>query len=168
MNSIPDATLTPEEELEYKEFTKEVRVRCMSGMLMCLNREQRLLFILGEVFGIEHNLGAEIFNISKQNYRVKLSRARTDLQNFMEHRCGLVNVKNPCRCSKKAKTLREKGILTKDSFVFNVGYKTKIAEYVESTNEKAKDVLDTKYVKFYRDHPIITNEYLFFICLLVV
>lgn len=29
--------------------------RCMSGMIMCLNREQRLIFILGDSFGIDIN-----------------------------------------------------------------------------------------------------------------
>ena len=153
LNAVPDGQLTPDEEIEHKEYTKEINVRCMSGMLMCLSREQRLIYVLGEMFEIDHNVGSEIFEISKQNYRKKLSRARTELHNFMEFRCGLVNTKNSCRCQKKAKTLKEKGILTKDNFVFNVGYKNKIAEYVETTYAKRKDVVDEKYVDFYRNHP---------------
>ena len=117
LNAVPDSTPTAQEELEQKEFTKEARTRCMSGMLMCLTREQRLIYILGDIFGIDHNVGSEVFEISKQNYRIRLSRARTELHNFMEHRCGLIKKSNSCRCSKKAKALREKGILTEDSFV---------------------------------------------------
>ena len=153
LNAIPDANPTAQEELEQMEFTKEVRTRCMSGMLMCLTREQRLIYILGDVFGIEHTIGSEIFGISKQNYRIRLSRARTELHNFMEHRCGLIKKSNSCRCSKKAKALRKKGILTEDSFVFNIGYKTKIAEYVEANHNEVKEALDYRYIQFFREHP---------------
>lgn len=125
----------------------------MSGMLMCLTREQRLIYILGDIFGIDHNVGSEVFDISKQNYRIRLSRARTELHNFMEHRCGLIKKSNSCRCSKKAKALREKGILTEDSFVFNIGYKAKIAEYVEANYNEAREAIDAKYVSFFREHP---------------
>ena len=153
LNAIPDSTPTAQEELEQKEFTKEARTRCMSGMLMCLTREQRLIYILGDIFGIDHNVGSEVFDISKQNYRIRLSRARTELHNFMEHRCGLIKKSNSCRCSKKAKALREKGILTEDSFVFNIGYKAKIAEYVEANYNEAREAIDAKYVSFFREHP---------------
>ena len=153
LNAIPDSTPTAQEELEQKEFTKEARTRCMSGMLMCLTREQRLIYILGDIFGIDHNVGSEVFNISKQNYRIRLSRARTELHNFMDHRCGLIKKSNSCRCSKKAKALREKGILTEDSFVFNIGYKAKIAEYVEANYNEAREAIDAKYVSFFREHP---------------
>jgi DNA-directed RNA polymerase specialized sigma24 family protein len=57
-------------------------------MLICLDREQRLIYLLGDAFGIDHNLGAEIFGISKQNFRVKLSRERKELHNYMEYRQG--------------------------------------------------------------------------------
>jgi RNA polymerase sigma factor (sigma-70 family) len=153
LNSIADAELTPQQELEYQDFTREAKVRCMSGMLMCLTREQRLIYILGEIFDIDHNVGAEIFNVSPQNFRVKLSRTRTELHNFMEYRCGLVNKANPCRCSKKAKTLKEKGVLTEDTFVFKQPYTNKISNYVETIYEEASATLDQKYVAFYRDHP---------------
>ena len=153
LNAVPDSTPTAQEELEQKEFTKEARTRCMSGMLMCLTREQRLIYILGDIFGIDHNVGSEVFDISKQNYRIRLSRARTELHNFMEHRCGLIKKSNSCRCSKKAKALREKGILTEDSFVFNIGYKAKIAEYVEANYNEAREAIDAKYVSFFREHP---------------
>lgn len=153
LNAIPDAELSPLEELELKDYTREAKVRCMSGMLMCLTREQRLLYILGEVFGIDHNIGAEIFDVSPQNFRVKLSRARTELHNFMEFRCGLVNKANSCRCSKKAKSMKNMGLLTEDTFVFNEPFSNKISNYVETVYEEVSNVLDKKYVEFYRDHP---------------
>ena len=49
LNAIPDSNPNAQEKLEQREFTKEVRTRCMSGMLMCLTREQRLIYILGDI-----------------------------------------------------------------------------------------------------------------------
>lgn len=153
LDSIPNAELTFEEEKELEELTKELRFRCLSGMLMCLNREQRLIYIIGETFGIDHNIGSEIFNISKQNFRVKLHRARKDLYSFMTNKCGLANPENPCRCSKKAKTMHQKGYLTEDKKVFNVGYKKKIADYVVENSEASATAVDEKHANLFRDLP---------------
>lgn len=157
LDAVPDAELSAEDEIEQEEFAKEVRYACMSGMLMCLTREQRLIYILGDTFGVDHNIGAEIFNISKQNFRVRLHRARKDLYNFMNNKCGLVNLSNPCRCSKKSKTLHKMGALTEDKMTFNIGYKTKIADYVTGIYEDAADSVDEKYTQFFRSHPAKDN-----------
>lgn len=153
LDVIPNTELTLEEELELEELTKELRYRCLSGMLMCLNREQRLIYIIGETFGVDHNTGAEIFDISKENFRVKLHRARKDLYNFMTDKCGLVNPENPCRCAKKAKTMHQKGYLTEDKKFFNVGYKKKIADYVSTNVEASATAVDLKHANLFRDLP---------------
>ena len=139
--------------MELEELIKELRFRCLSGMLMCLTREQRLIYIIGETFEINHNIGADIFNISKQNFRVKLHRARKDLYNFMKDKCGLVNPSNPCRCAKKAKAMHQKGYLTKDKKIFNIGYKKKIGDYVVSNVEAMATAVDLKHANLFRDLP---------------
>jgi len=55
LNAVPDPELTPEEELELKDYTREVKFRCTSAMLICLDREQRLIYLLGASFSIDHN-----------------------------------------------------------------------------------------------------------------
>ena len=153
LDSVPDTEVSPEEAIEIEAYTREINLRCMSGMIMCLNREQRLMFVLGDLFGIDHNLGAEIFGISKQNFRVKLHRARTDLSNFMNNKCGLIDPKNPCRCPKKAKVMKDMGVLTESTFKFKTNYKSKIADYAENSLDEATDKVNSKYLKFLRDHP---------------
>jgi RNA polymerase sigma factor (sigma-70 family) len=81
LDAIPNPVLSREDEIIFEELSREMQVMCMSGMLMCLTREQRLIYVLGDSFGIDHSLGAEIFDISKQNFRIKLHRARKDLYN---------------------------------------------------------------------------------------
>lgn len=102
----------PEEAPEASEAQKEeVRLMCSTAMLMCLNREQRLIYIIGEIFEANHHLGAELFEISPANFRVKLHRAKADLLAFVSGKCGLVNPEKPCRCPKKAKMMLSQGLL---------------------------------------------------------
>jgi len=153
LNAVPDPELTPEEELELKDYTQEVKFRCTSAMLICLDREQRLIYLLGDSFGIDHNLGAEIFGISKQNFRVKLSRARKELHNYMEYRCGLIKKSNPCRCSKKAKSALKMGVLNENNLIFKPSYTKKIGDFVAEKQDTMREVLDQKYVEIFRTHP---------------
>lgn len=157
LEAIPNPSLTKEEEIEYEELSKEMQIRCMSGMLMCLTREQRLIFILGDTFGIDHKLGAELFDISPQNFRVKLHRARKDLFNYMTDKCGLVNKANPCRCPKKAKALKQMGMLDEQKMIFNIATKTRIADFVEAEYETLHDIVDEKYLFLFRQHPTQEN-----------
>lgn len=103
LNATPDYDMNLIELEEKKELIKEVRLNCLSGMLLCLTKEQRMIYIMGEIFAADHTIGSEIMNISKANFRMKLGKARKDLYHFMTHQCGLVNPKNPCRCHKKVK-----------------------------------------------------------------
>ena len=103
IDNMPNSQLNKQEEGELKETIEELRISCTSGMLMCLSKEQRMVYILGELFDVDHNLGAEIMGITPGNFRIKLMRARKDLYQWMNNRCGLVNTANPCRCSKKTK-----------------------------------------------------------------
>lgn len=153
LDSVPNPDLNKEEEIAFQELSTEMQISCMSGMLMCLNREQRLIYILGDTFGVDHNVGAEIFEISKQNFRVKLHRARKELYNFMNNKCGLVNKENPCRCPKKAKVLSQMGVVSKEKMLFNVGYQAQISDYVHDNYTDVADVIQEKYTFLFREHP---------------
>jgi len=153
LDEIPNPDLNKEEEIEYKEFSKEMQISCMSGMLMCLTEEQRLIYILGDTFNIDHNLGAEIFEISPQNFRVKLHRSRKELYNFMNNKCGLVKTSNPCRCPKKTKALRKGGYLNEDEMIFNIETTQKIKNYVTQNHSELKGTIDDKYTNLFRNHP---------------
>lgn len=153
LDEIPNLDLNKEEEIEYAELSKEMQISCMSGMLMCLNNEQRLIYILGDTFSIDHNLGAEIFNISPQNFRVKLHRSRKELYNFMNNKCGLVKKSNPCRCPKKTKALKKGGYLNETDMTFNIETTKKIKHYVTENHSDLKGTIDDKYTHLFRNHP---------------
>ncbi len=96
---LPDESLLP---IGHGLLVEEAKVGCVTAMLMCLDRRQRLAFILGEIFGVDSDTGAEAMEISAANFRQLPARARHDHYNFMNEKCGLVNPLNPCRCAKKA------------------------------------------------------------------
>jgi len=153
LNAIPSPDISADEEEEQIYRTKTARVRCMSGMLMCLTREQRLIYLLGDVFQIDHILGAEIFEISKDNFRKKLSRTRKEFHAFMNKQCGLVNLDNPCRCSKKAKAMEAAGKMQTDKKLFDPEFSSTIAEYADKVADEVADKIDLKYIEFFQDHP---------------
>ena len=105
MSEQLEASLTiyeanPSAVVEEKMLVEEVKRSCTLGMLMCLDRDQRLALILGELFEVSSEEGAAIMDISPAAYRKRLSRARAAMVAFVSNRCGLVNPASPCRCHK--------------------------------------------------------------------
>src|SRR5260221_8305211 len=94
---LPDPNSMP---VEVPLLVEEAKNSCTMGMLLCLDRKQRLIFTLGEILGVSDSVGGEVLEMSAENFRQCLSRARRDLHNFMNDQCGLVNTTNPCRCPK--------------------------------------------------------------------
>jgi RNA polymerase sigma factor (sigma-70 family) len=81
---------------------EEGKLVCTQGMLLCLDREQRLAFILGEVLELPGSEAAAILNVDEAAYRKRLSRARQRIEEFAQRKCGIVNPSNSCRCNKQA------------------------------------------------------------------
>ena len=99
------------EDVERKILAGHVRVACSHGMLMALDREDRMVFLLGVGMGISGADGARIMDLSPAAYRKRLSRARRRMQSFVEGRCGLIRPENACRCDRRIDQSREAGIL---------------------------------------------------------
>jgi RNA polymerase sigma factor (sigma-70 family) len=92
LDSTPDLELPDQRSVpaDVHLLVDEARISCTSGMLLCLDREQRLIYILGEIFEVTDTVGAELLEISRENFRQRLARARRELHNFMNDKCGLV------------------------------------------------------------------------------
>ena len=73
----------------------------MQGMLLCLKREIRLVFILGNIFEVTSTEGSQILDITPEAFRQRLSRGRKQIREFMFRKCSLVNPANPCYCEKQ-------------------------------------------------------------------
>ena len=154
IDNMPSSDLNEQEENELKETIEELRINCTTGMLMCLSRDQRMVYILGELFNIGHNLGGEILEISPGNFRVKLMRARKDLYQWMNKKCGLVNKDNPCRCSKKTKGYIKAGKVDADNLQFNTRFQSKIKHFSAENAVEITNTVEELNRKVFQDHPM--------------
>jgi RNA polymerase sigma factor (sigma-70 family) len=153
LDQMQDTELSSIEKSEMKEFIEDAKIGCMSGMLLCLDREQRLVYILGEIFGIDHTIGSEMLDISKDNFRQRLSRARKDLYQFMNNKCGLINTSNPCRCDKKTKAFIQAGWVDKENLKFNTSYLKRISEVAPEKSSDLNDLTEVKYADLFKTQP---------------
>jgi len=156
IDNVPSSNLNEQEEKELKDSIEEIRINCTTGMLLCLSKEQRMIYILGEMFEIGHQLGGEILGITPGNFRVKLTRTRKELYNWMNMRCGLINTNNPCRCSKKTRGYINEGKVDPDNLVFNTRYKSKIRELSKNKAVPFTNTVDELNKKVFQDHPAQT------------
>ncbi|MBI3570027.1 MAG: RNA polymerase sigma factor [Gammaproteobacteria bacterium] len=146
---LPDLQAVPADE---QLLIAEARIGCTSGMLLCLDRGQRLIFILGSIFGVSDVVGAELLELSRDNFRQKLARARRDLQNFMQDKCGLINTANPCRCAKKARGFITAGHIDPNNLRFARERVTHVRDVAARVSDEITG-LDGAYAEVYRDHP---------------
>jgi RNA polymerase sigma factor (sigma-70 family) len=79
-------------------FVEEIRISCLQGLLLCLDREHRLAYLLADVFDVSSKQGATILEITPAAFRKRLSRARERIQDFLTKKCALINPDNPCHC----------------------------------------------------------------------
>lgn len=153
LDKIPFQELTKEEEITYQEMVEDAKLGCMTGMLICLERKQRLVYILGEIFEIDSQTGAELLEISAANFRKILSRARKDLYGFMNNKCGLINKNNPCRCPKKTKGFIAEGWVNKEDLQFNNHFLKRIEEIARNKVNECDTLIDEQYAALFKSHP---------------
>jgi RNA polymerase sigma factor (sigma-70 family) len=90
--------LGPEAKLE----ARETALACTQAMLMCLDRAQRLAYVLDVIFGLESTEAAQVQAVTAAAHRQRLARARAAVHGFMRQRCGLVSESATCRCTVQA------------------------------------------------------------------
>jgi len=57
---------------EFNVILEETKLACIHGMLLCLSREQRFIYILGCIFHVGDKIGSEIMELSRDNFRQKI------------------------------------------------------------------------------------------------
>jgi DNA-directed RNA polymerase specialized sigma24 family protein len=132
-------------------LVQEARVGCMTAMLLCLDRRQRLGFTLGEICGAASAVGAEVMGVSPENFRQLLSRARHDLYQFMNEKSGLVNLANPCRCAKKTRAFMEAGYIDPQQLQFTAHRVARVRDVAPHRLDELQ-ALDRQHAALFRDH----------------
>lgn len=147
---LPDTNSYP---VDSKILVDEVKVSCMFAMLLCLDREQRIVYILGGIFGVTDKIGSDLMQISKDNFRQKLSRSRRDLYNFMNDKCGLIDEKNSCHCAKKTKVLIDSGYVNPDKLKFNRNYYYNVESAAGEKLKGLDNYVNTLCQSKFTEHP---------------
>lgn len=94
--------MAPNAGPELDLLAREVKHGCTLALLCCLDREARVAYVLGEVFGVSSTEGAWICETSEAAYRKRLSRARAAVREFVSEHCGLVAPDRArCHCRRR-------------------------------------------------------------------
>jgi len=157
INDTPDLDLPDPKSVpvDVPLLVEEAKISCTTGMLLCLDRRQRLIFTLGAIFGASDAVGGEILETTADNFRQSLSRARRDLYQFMHGQCGLVNAMNPCRCPKKTKGFIEAGHVDPDHMQFVPLHRLRISEVAEGVVRTIENAVNDQYAAVFREHPFL-------------
>jgi hypothetical protein len=85
----------------------EVMRCCARAMQRVLDRDLRVAFILGGVFELSSEEGAQVLGIKPATLRKRQSRAAARLRSYLSRRCGLIDERNVCRCGEQASDGRD-------------------------------------------------------------
>ena len=149
---LPDPSTVP---VDVPLLVEEAKVACTTGMLLCLDRRQRLIFTLGEMLGVSDTIGGDVLEMSADNFRQSLARARRDLYQFMNDQCGLVNTANPCRCAKKTRGFIEQGQVDPRRLEFVPLHVRRIRDVAPVAVGEIEDVVEAQHAAIYRAHPFL-------------
>jgi len=76
----------------------ELKQGCMTAVVNCLPPGERVAFVLSAVLGYNDETAAAVLGITTSAYKVRLSRARKKVSDYLAPRCEHVDPRNPCRC----------------------------------------------------------------------
>lgn len=77
----------------------ELKRTCLTSTLCCLPPGVRVSFVLTDLLGYGPVEAAELLGIKESAYRVRLTRARKRVEDYLTPRCYHVDPQNPCTCT---------------------------------------------------------------------
>ena len=147
---LPDPRTVP---VPVEILIEETKIVCTMGTLLCLDGRERLVFILGEIFGVGDEVGAEIAEVTPVNFRQILSRARRDLYEYLRGNCSLVTPEARCKCAKKTRAFIQGGFVDPEKLQFRPEHQRKVRDVADSRAGELTDAYMKVAAQVYRDHP---------------
>jgi RNA polymerase sigma factor (sigma-70 family) len=135
---LPDPSTVP---VDVPLLVEEAKTACTTGMLLCLDRRQRLIFTLGEILGVSDTVGGDVLEMTADNFRQCLARARKDL--------------HQCRCAKKTRGFIVQGQVDPDRLEFVQLHVRRVREVVPAAVREIEDAVEAQHAAIYRDHPFL-------------
>ncbi|WP_084510811.1 RNA polymerase sigma factor, partial [Nocardia lijiangensis] len=99
-------------------LAEEVRLSCTQAMLQCLSRDERVVFVLGEIFELKAAEAAWILGTTPAACQKRLERVKQRLGTFLRSTCGLVEPTAFCRCPRRVDKARALGRIDLDRPAF--------------------------------------------------
>lgn len=93
----------------------ELKQGCMTSVINCLPPGERAAFTVCHVLKLADEAAARALGITESAYKVRLSRARKKIGDYLAPRCEHVNPMNPCRCPARVGTALAKGFIGRSS-----------------------------------------------------
>jgi RNA polymerase sigma factor (sigma-70 family) len=115
---VSGVTAPSGDEPDQALLEEEVKIGCTQAMLLCLDRDERIAYILGDVFELRSDDAGEILGIEAAAYRKRLSRARARVREFMLAHCGLVSSTAVCSCARRVAPAIERGRMDPERLLF--------------------------------------------------
>jgi RNA polymerase sigma factor (sigma-70 family) len=96
-------TLAPVDlpEAQAAVLADEVKLGCLSAIMLALDRDERMAYTLAEVYGLTGEEASVVLEIEPAAFRKRLSRARQALAEYMGKTCGLVSREAACSCRRQ-------------------------------------------------------------------
>jgi len=152
VTQVPDQD--PDASPETGLVIADLAIGCVMGTLLCLERTQRVVFILTVGFNVSDVMGAEVLDMSRDAFRKTLSRARAKLHQYMSGNCSLLNPEAPCHCRKKAKSMIDSGAYSADNLVFHQADRPKLRQIVGKKIERFGSEDYEEFAALFREHPL--------------
>ena len=89
----------------------ELRQGCLTAVLSCLSEGERMAFVLVVMMKQRSAVAAATLGISQTALKVRLSRAKKKIADYLAPRCEHVHPRNPCRCPSRLGVALSKGFI---------------------------------------------------------
>jgi RNA polymerase sigma-70 factor (ECF subfamily) len=89
----------------------ELKQGCMTAVINCLPPGERAAFVVCHILKLPDEAAASSLSISESAYKVRLSRARKKVGDYLAPRCEHVNPMNPCHCPARVGTALHRGFI---------------------------------------------------------
>jgi RNA polymerase sigma-70 factor (ECF subfamily) len=89
----------------------ELKQGCMTAVVNCLAPGERIAFVVSAVLGLGEEEAADALGIRPSALKVRLSRARKKIGDYLAPRCGHVDPRNPCHCPSRIGVALRKGFI---------------------------------------------------------
>jgi DNA-directed RNA polymerase specialized sigma24 family protein len=89
----------------------ELKQGCMTAVINCLPPGERAAFTVCHVLKLADASAAKSLGITESAYKVRLSRARKKIGDYLAPRCEHINPMNPCHCPARVGTALHKGFI---------------------------------------------------------